>query len=88
MKISFAEPDLPHSGAAVAGIWEERNLTPAARRLDEASGGAITRALAQAARFSGKKGELLPIVAPANLTAEPNRANRPRQTRAGRRQGL
>ena len=68
MKISFAEPDLPHSGAAVAGIWEERNLTPAARRLDEASGGAITRALAQAARFSGKKGELLPIVAPANLT--------------------
>jgi leucyl aminopeptidase len=66
MKISFAEPDLPHSGAAVAGIWEERVLTPAARRLDEASGGAVTRALA-AARFSGKKGELLPIVAPANL---------------------
>jgi len=67
MKISFAEPDLPHSGAAVAGIWEERILTPAARRLDEATGGAIARALGQAARFSGKKGELLPIVAPANL---------------------
>ncbi len=67
MKISFAEPDLPHSGAAVAGIWEERVLTPAARRLDEASGGAIVRALAGAARFSGKKGELLPLVAPANL---------------------
>src|SRR5271154_6284276 len=67
MKISFAEPELPPSGAAVAGIWEERILTPAARRLDEATGGAIARALAGAARFSGKKGELLPIVAPANL---------------------
>jgi leucyl aminopeptidase len=67
MKISFAEPELPHSGAAVAGIWEERSMTPSARRLDEASGGAVTRALAGAGRFTGKKGELLPIVAPANL---------------------
>ncbi len=67
MKISFAEPELPHSGAAVAGIWGERVLTAAARRLDEASGGAVVRALASAARFSGKKGELLAIVAPANL---------------------
>ncbi|HUC12386.1 MAG TPA: leucyl aminopeptidase, partial [Stellaceae bacterium] len=38
-----------------------------ARRLDEATDGAITRALAGAARFSGKKGQLLPIVAPAKL---------------------
>ena len=67
MKIIFAEPDLPRSGAAVAGIWEERVLTPAARRLDEATDGAISRALASAARFSGKKAELLPIVAPAKL---------------------
>ncbi|HEV7996215.1 MAG TPA: M17 family peptidase N-terminal domain-containing protein, partial [Stellaceae bacterium] len=67
MKISFAEPELPHTGAAVAGIWGERVLTAAARRLDEASGGAVVRALASAARFSGKKGELLAIVAPANL---------------------
>ncbi len=67
MKISFAEPEMPHSGAAVVGVWEERVLTPSARRLDEASDGAIARALAAAARFSGKKGELLAIVAPANL---------------------
>jgi leucyl aminopeptidase len=67
MRISFAEPDLPRSGAAVAGIWEERVMTAAARRLDEAADGAITRALAGAARFSGKKAELLPIVAPAKL---------------------
>ena len=67
MKISFAEPDLPRSGAAVAGVWEEVVLTPAARRLDEATGGAITRAVAAAPRFKGKKDELLPIVGPANL---------------------
>ncbi len=67
MKIAFAEPDLPLSGAAVVGVWEERVLTPAARRLDEATDGTVTRALAGAARFSGKKGELLAIVAPAKL---------------------
>jgi leucyl aminopeptidase len=67
MKIAFAEPDLPRSGAAVAGIWEERELTSFARQLDEATDGSITRALAGAARFSGKKGELLSIVAPAKL---------------------
>src|SRR5262249_55210097 len=68
MKISFAEPDQPPSGAVVVGVWEEGALTPGARRLDEATSGAITRALRSAARFSGKKDELLPIVAPANLS--------------------
>ncbi len=67
MKISFAEPDLPRSGAVAIGIWEGRVLTPAARRLDEATDGAVTRALSSAARFSGKKAELLPIIAPAKL---------------------
>ncbi len=67
MKISFNKPDLPRSGAAVVGIWEEKVLSPSARRLDEATDGAITRALASAARFHGKKGELLPIIAPAKL---------------------
>ncbi len=68
MKISFAEPDQPRSGAVVVGVWEEGALTPAARRLDEATSGAITRALSMSARFSGKKDELLPIIAPANLS--------------------
>ena len=65
MKISFAEADQPHSGAVVVGVWEEATLTPAARRLDEAAGGAIMRALSAAPRFKGKKDELLPIVGPA-----------------------
>ena len=67
MKISFTEPDLPRSGAVAVGIWEERVLTAAAHRLDEATDGSIARALAGAARFSGKKAELLAIVAPAKL---------------------
>ena len=68
MKIGFVEPDLPRSGAVVVGVWEEAVLTPAARRLDEATDGAITRALSAAPRFKGKKDELLPIIAPANLS--------------------
>ena len=68
MKISFAEPDLPRSGAVVVGAWEGKVLTSAARRLDEATGGAITRALSAASRFTGKKEELLPVVGPPNLT--------------------
>src|SRR6201987_5329356 len=67
MKISFAEPDLPRSGAVVVGVWEGKVLTPAARRLDEAAAGVIARAVAAAFRFSGKKDELLPIVGPPNL---------------------
>ncbi len=69
MKISFTEPDLPRSGAVVVGVWEGKALTPAARRLDEATAGAITRALAASSRFGGKKDELLPIVGPPNLSA-------------------
>ncbi|HEY1433511.1 MAG TPA: leucyl aminopeptidase [Stellaceae bacterium] len=69
MKISFTEPDLPSFGAVVVGVWEGKVLTPAARQLDEAAGGAIARALSAPSRFNGKKGELLPIVGPTNLSA-------------------
>jgi leucyl aminopeptidase len=68
MKIKFVELDQPRSGAVVVGVWNGGVLTPAARRLDEASGGAIARAVSTAHRFKGKKDELLPVVAPANLS--------------------
>jgi leucyl aminopeptidase len=67
MEISFAEADEPRSGAVVVGIWDEAVLTPAARWVDEATGGAIRRALSAAPRFKGKKDELLPIIGPAGL---------------------
>ncbi|MBV9814299.1 MAG: leucyl aminopeptidase [Alphaproteobacteria bacterium] len=69
MKISFAEPDLPRSGAVVVGVWEGKALTPAASRIDEAAGGAIARALSAPSRFTGKKDQLLPILAPPKLSA-------------------
>ena len=67
MKISFAEFEPPRAGAVVAGVWEGGELTATARQLDEASGGAVARALAASPKFHGKARELLPIVAPAGL---------------------
>ncbi len=67
MKISFAEFALPRSGAVVVGAWEERVLSASARHLDEATGGAVSRAVAAAPRFHGKKNELIAIIGPPNL---------------------
>jgi leucyl aminopeptidase len=67
MKINFAEFEPPRSGAVAVGVWEDGTLTPPARQLDEASGGAIARALTASPRFRGKRGEIVPVVAPANL---------------------
>jgi len=67
MKISFVEPTLPRSGAVVVGAWEERVLTGPARHLDEATGGAVSRAVAASPRFHGKKNELIAIIGPPNL---------------------
>src|SRR5882724_11338162 len=73
MKIRFAEfatprPTGPSPGAIVVGAWEDRVLTPPARHLDEATGGAVSRAVAAAPRFHGKKNELIAIIGPPNLS--------------------
>ncbi|MGE5268813.1 MAG: leucyl aminopeptidase [Thiohalocapsa sp.] len=67
MKISFAEFALPSAGAVVVGAWEDRVLTAPARQLDEATGGAVSRAVAAAPKFHGKKSEFLAIVGPPKL---------------------
>jgi leucyl aminopeptidase len=66
MKISFAEPSLPKSGALVVGVNEDRQLSPTAARVDEQTGGALKRAMA-ASRFTGKKDETLSVLAPTGL---------------------
>jgi leucyl aminopeptidase len=66
MKITFGELALPKSGTVVAGVLEDGELTRSAEALDNATDGSVRRAIA-ASRFSGKKDELLDIVAPANL---------------------
>ena len=66
MNISFAAPSVPDSGALVVGVMEGKKMTPSATSLNKQTDGALDRALA-AGSFSGKKGEILEIVAPANL---------------------
>jgi leucyl aminopeptidase len=68
MKISFAELGAPKAGTVVVGVGEDRALTPAAAALDQATGGALVRAMGSS-RFTGKKGQLLAVLAPANLAA-------------------
>ncbi|MBV8778638.1 MAG: leucyl aminopeptidase [Alphaproteobacteria bacterium] len=68
MKIDFGEFAVPAAGAIIVGVWEGGEMTDPARRIDEASGGAVGRAIAASPRFGGKRNELLPIVAPANLS--------------------
>src|SRR5438270_7560202 len=67
MDIHFAEFSLPKSGAVVVGVWEDRALTGPARRLDEATQGAVARAVAAAPRFHGKKNKLWPVTVPPGL---------------------
>ncbi|HLZ67251.1 MAG TPA: leucyl aminopeptidase [Aliidongia sp.] len=66
MKISFAELGAPKAGTVVVGVGEDRALTPLAAALDKETGGALGRAMASS-RFTGKKGQLLAVLAPANL---------------------
>jgi leucyl aminopeptidase len=67
MKISFAKPAPATDGALVATIFEGRELSATARRLDDESGGTISRAIA-ASRFEGKKDQTLLLLAPAGLS--------------------
>jgi leucyl aminopeptidase len=67
MKISFAELGAPKGGTVVVGVGEDRALTPGAVELDKETGGALVRAMASS-RFTGKKGQLLAVLAPANLS--------------------
>jgi leucyl aminopeptidase len=66
MKINFAGPRLPHAGTVVLPVGDERKLLPSAARLDEESGGALSRAMA-ASRFKGRGDETLSVLAPARL---------------------
>jgi len=66
MKITFGETGVPKAGAAIAGVLEEGRFTPSAEELDRLSDGALRRAVA-ASRFTGKKDEILAVLAPAHL---------------------
>jgi leucyl aminopeptidase len=68
MQLSFAAQQAVSAGAWVVGALEGSELLPAARKADEACGGAISRAL-KVSRFKGKPGQTLEVLAPQGTKA-------------------
>jgi len=66
MKIAFAAPTLPKTGAVAAGVLDGGKLSPTAAQLDRAMSGALTRAL-KSGRFKGQKGQIQEVLAPAGI---------------------
>jgi leucyl aminopeptidase len=68
MQVEFvaAGAPAPPSGAVAAVVFEGAVLSALASRLDQASGGALTRAIAVTG-FTGAKGRNLEVVAPAGV---------------------
>lgn len=76
MKIDFVPAPIPTSSPAAAAsvalatlVWEGATLSAPAAQLDAATGGAVSRALANG-RFKGAKGRTLELVAPSGLEAD------------------
>ncbi len=63
MRVSFSEIAIPRSGSYAVLAFEGPELSATARRLDKKLDGALSRA-AKAARFTGKCGQIVEIVAP------------------------
>jgi leucyl aminopeptidase len=67
MKIEFAEYAVPKNGVVVAGVMDDKALTPGAQELDRRTGGAISRVLKNG-RFQGRSGDRLDLVGPGDGT--------------------
>jgi len=63
MKITFASPTAPKSGTVVVGVLDGRKLTAGAQAIDDATGGALMRAI-KASSFKGTKSHSLTVLAP------------------------
>ncbi|MGH7040529.1 MAG: M17 family peptidase N-terminal domain-containing protein, partial [Acetobacteraceae bacterium] len=63
LDIAFAPAALPRAGALILPLVEGTTLTGLGAAADEATGGALARALASA-EFSGAKGKTCVILAP------------------------
>ena len=68
MKISFAAPRLPRSGALAVGVHDGGELAATAAEVDEATGGALSRAIGSS-RFGGKSNQTLVLNAPPGVAA-------------------
>ncbi|MCY4608121.1 MAG: leucyl aminopeptidase [bacterium] len=69
MRVEFA-PSIPDdTDTIVVATQQDGQLFASAEAIDRAAGGAISRAMEVSARFSGKKGQILDIVAPKTMNA-------------------
>lgn len=66
MQVNFVKFEVPDEGALVVGVTEFEEPTGLLGELDKKSKGAIARAL-KAARFTGAKGQVSELLAPAGL---------------------
>jgi leucyl aminopeptidase len=66
MNVSFLKEAKHTDVAVVVAVYENKALSDVAKFLDETTQGFITKAL-KSNRFSGKKGEVLSIIAPNDL---------------------
>src|SRR4051812_38558529 len=66
MKGKFAEAALPKTGTLLVLAAEGGTLSGLGAKADEASGGHVGRAI-KAAKFEGKREQVLDVVAPAAL---------------------
>ncbi|MBL4613544.1 MAG: leucyl aminopeptidase [Magnetovibrio sp.] len=64
MKISFANSAVPKTGAIVVGVLEGRKLTASAQAVDDATNGALMRAI-KASSFKGSAKHSLTVMTPA-----------------------
>jgi leucyl aminopeptidase len=68
MQVSFVAPSPIGAGALVVGVLAGGAMTPSAARADRLTGGALSRAVA-ASRFTGKKTQVLEVLAPHGAKA-------------------
>lgn len=68
MKIEFASADSV-SGSQAVPVFADSTFSASAKAIDDASGGALSRAVA-ASRFTGKPGQTLEVLAPAGTNAD------------------
>ncbi len=66
MKITFAAPSLAARGAVAVSVMAGAKLSPSAAQLDQATGGALGRAI-KGSRFKGNKAQMLEILAPQGV---------------------
>ena len=67
MKVAFTSHSLPANHAVCVGVTADRTLSASAQKLDEATGGALARAIQASGKFKGEKRQLLEVLAPAGL---------------------